>query len=66
MAAFDIAAPAARCYFVAALAILFALVFRFAALDATTESADARARTNHQRLLGDEPCNMPAPSPSPR
>jgi hypothetical protein len=31
-----------------------------------TDEVDARARTIHPCLLGDEPCNTPVPTPKPR
>jgi hypothetical protein len=55
-----------RLTLLAGLAVLVAFVIVTVVLTAAVESADARARQIHPCLLGDEPCNTPAPTPSPR
>ena len=49
-----------------ALAVLVALNLGYAAVGPLAEPAAARSRTIHPCLLGDEPCNTPAPTPQPR
>jgi hypothetical protein len=46
--------------------LFIALLGLFAFTVWNVDSADAMSRTIHPCLLGDEPCNTPAPTPKPR